>query len=146
MARTENQLQEILLKILEIYECKNIAHLPSENSTNIDRLWLSYFNDHEKYNVILLPNSQFITLPGRHPYRMCVTSFSAWNLKNATFVKDRVYERPIKIHIDLNNDQSVPIEYWYGHNGTNFEAPPVISIRLRSQRKHKVFFYPLTKV
>ena len=134
LQQIESQLQQIMLKIAKIYDCKNIAHLPDDNTTAIDKLWMSYFNDKTGQHVTLLPKNNSVTLPGRHPYRLCLTSFSHKALKNATFL-DREYQRPIKVHLDLDNEDSVPITYWYRYNGTDFDSPPLISIQSVSNRK-----------
>ncbi len=130
----EGQLQQIMLQIAEIYDCKNLAHLPSTNTTTADNLWTAYFKDDVEHHMTLLPMNNSITLLQRHPYRLCVTSFSPEALKNASF-GGREWKRPVKIHLDLNDKNSVPIKFWYNHNGTDFDAPLVISLRAASDRK-----------
>ena len=128
----DGQLQQILLTFVKIYDCKNIAHLPDEDTESNDAHFLSYFNDND--NVLLLPINNSVTVPGRHPYRLCLTSFSPQALKNATFL-DREFKRPVKIYLDLHGNDLVPITYWYRHNGTDFNSPPLISINSVSERK-----------
>ncbi len=130
----EGQLQQIMLQIAEIYDCKNLAHLPSSNTTTADNLWMAYFKDDVEHHMTLLPMNNSITLLERHPYRLCVTSFSPETLKKATF-GGREWKRPVKIHLDLNDENLVPINFWYNHNGTDFYSPLVISLRAASHRK-----------
>ncbi len=100
---------------------------------------MSYFKDHIDLHVALLSNyNNSIELPGRHPYRLCVTSFSPWALKNATFLQ-REFKRPVKIYLDLNVAFSVPITYWYRNNGTDFDSPPLISLHSASHRKSHLY-------
>ena len=121
-----------------MYQCKNLAHLPNENMTSADRQWMSYFEGDVDQHVTLLPLNNSIELVSqRHPYRLCVTSFSPSALKKAEFV-GRELQRPMKIHLDLNNDYSVPIEFWYKHNGTDFDSAVLVSIRAASYRKFHI--------
>ncbi len=124
-----------MLMISEIYECKNLAHLPTEKTTSPDRKWMSYFEKDLEHHVTVLTNLSInISASERHPYRLCVTSFSPSALKMAKFV-GREFKRPVKIFLDLYDENSVPIEYWFNHNGTDFDGPLVISLRAQSQRE-----------